>query len=87
MFLRWSSLKLFTEFDFIKNSGYDVNQMEYSEKSLKIFPETASQILKEFQRCSFGDPFQKKGPRDFDLSRNIALVAVGYLHYRDMEQF
>ena len=38
------------------------------------------------QECSLGNPFQKCS-QNFDLSRNMALVNGGFLHYMDMKKF
>ena len=62
------------------------NHMEFSMKFFKsLLWNNCSDSEKNSQGYSLGDPFQKL--RNFDLSRNMALVNGGYLHYMDRKKF
>ena len=58
------------------------------DKTLKkSFPKTAGQILKEFHKNVPLMTLSKNCARNFDLSINMALVNLNYLHCMDIKKF
>ena len=85
--LRGPLQKVFTEYDSIKNSGCHGNKKEFFKqffKNLFLWNRWSDfEIIPG--ECSLDDPFQKY-LRNFNPSKNMALVNEGFLHYTDMNK-
>ena len=78
---------LFTEFDWIKNSGCHGNEIDFFKQFFKnlLLWNHRSDFEIISQECFLGDFFQKCS-RNFDPPKNMAVVNGGFLHYRDMKK-
>ena len=76
-------LKLFAEFDSIKNSGCHGNQIEFFKEFLKIFPETGP----IFHRIVPWVTLFKNCLLNSDPSKNMAVVGDAFLHCVDLRKF
>ena len=59
----------------------------FLSNSLKIFSGTTDPVLKKFHRNVPWVTLFKNCSRDFDLSKNMALVNEGFLYYMDIKKF
>ena len=71
MFLESSSLKMFTEFDSIKNCGCHGNEIEFFKQFFKdrLWNRWSDFVIIS-QECSLGDPFQKLFAKFLSIHRH-----------------